>query len=149
MEILDGRRNITVVPPGFQSWNDIIVVEAGKPITLPSIELKKVEGLVSISTTPSGASVTLDGVFLGSSPLNISVTPNEQHLLKVFKVGYAATERAVQVRSNEQRNIKIPLEILMGDIQIETKPSEVNITIDGKPYGESNQTITLLSLIHI
>ena len=92
--------------------------------------------------------MTLDGVFLGSSPLNISVTPNEQHLLKVFKVGYAATERAVQVRSNEQRNIKIPLEILMGDIQIETKPSEVNITIDGKPYGESNQTITLSSIAH-
>ena len=148
VEILDGRRNITVVAPGFQSWNDIIVVEAGNPITLPSIELKKVEGLVSISTTPSGASVTLDGVFLGSSPLNISVTPNEQHLLKVFKVGYAATERAVQVRSNEQRNIKIPLEILMGDIQIETKPSEVNITIDGKPYGESNQPITLSSIAH-
>ena len=148
IEILDGRHNITINAPGYQAWNDIIIVKAGTPTTLPIIRLEEIEGSASISTTPTGASITLDDQFLGTSPLVISVKPNHLHTLKVFKTGFQAAERTIQIDSDEKRDVHIALDILMGDIEIETKPSKVNIVVDGNSYGESNRTITLTSIAH-
>lgn len=148
VSILAGERRVSVKLPGYQTWTDILYVEAGKDRVLPAVELVVADGLVEVDSSPRGASITVNGTYRGVTPLEVDVAPNRSHEFRAFKVGFDSKTRVVTVPSGEQRSIRFSLSALRGDIAVETDPEDAGLWIDGKHQGTASGTITLTAVPH-
>lgn len=146
--ILAGEHRLSVKLPGYQTWTDILYVEAGQDRTLPAVELVVADGLVEVASDPRGASITVNGTYRGVTPLEVDVAPDRSHEFRVFKVGFDSQTRVVNVPSGEQRSIAFSLNALRGDIAVEALPDDAGLWIDGKHHGPARGTVTLTAVPH-
>ncbi len=143
-----GERRILVKLPGYKGWRDILQVTAGQPLTLSEIRLERADGLLSVRSSPRGASVTVDGQYEGLTPIEIAVAPGTALGVRVFKVGYAPVERSIRVESGTERAMSVELEALTGTLVVVAEPGDAELWIDGKRAGELGEPITLPAVPH-
>ncbi len=143
-----GERGILVKLPGYKGWRDILQVTAGQPLTLSEIRLERADGLLSVRSSPRGASVTVDGQYEGLTPIEIAVAPGSALGVRVFKVGYAPVERSIRVESGTERALSVELEALTGTLVVVAEPVDAELWIDGKRAGEIGEPITLPAVPH-
>jgi len=143
-----GEHRISVGLSGYKTWTDILFVEAEQVLELAPIILEKADGLVSVASTPRGASVTVDGVYRGVTPLELDIAAGREHAIQVFKVGYAPKGASVTVPSGNRRSLSFQLIALTGDLAIELRPEDAEVWIDGKQRQLTNGTITLSAVPH-
>ena len=147
IEVLAGERRIAARLDGYQTWTDILHVEAGKDLLLPPVALKRAGSRLAVATTPAGASVTVDGAYQGTTPLQVDVAPG-RHDVRVFKVGYAAQERRVQSRSGGRESVSFALDALQGELAVQTQPEDAELWIDGQLHGPARGVVTLTAVPH-
>lgn len=84
---------------------------SGTSTPLPQIPLAGSEAvaLVQVSSEPSGADITLDGEYAGSTPSQIKLKPGT-HSVKITKRGLQPWERSIKVEAGESRSIAAELE---------------------------------------
>ena len=143
-----GERSILVKLPGYKGWRDILQVTAGQPLELSEIRLERADGLLSVRSSPRGASVTVNGRYEGLTPIEITVAPRTTLGIRVFKVGYAPVERNVRVESGVERAMSVELEALTGTLVVVAEPGDAELWIDGKPSDRLNRPITLAAVPH-
>lgn len=148
VEILDGEHTITLKKPGFAEWTDILFVEAGERRTLDSVVLEPLEGVLSIQSDPTGATVNIDEQFHGLTPLTVEIEPNQEHKVEVLLVGYERGFRSVFVPSGQSRTLKFDLEEATGSLTVTTEPEDVEVWVDGQRIGHSNDTFVLHAVRH-
>ena len=66
-------------------------------------------GTLSISSSPDGADVSIDGAFVGTTPREKALEPGE-YKIKVEKSGYSDWERKVLVAAGEELTVNAELE---------------------------------------
>jgi len=64
---------------------------------------------VTVTSTPDGADITLDGDYAGSTPSQIKLKPGT-HSVKITKKGFQPWERSIKVEAGESRSIAADLE---------------------------------------
>lgn len=62
-----------------------------------------------VSSEPSGAEITLDGNYAGSTPSQLKLKPGA-HSVKITKKGFEPWERSIKVEAGESRTISAELE---------------------------------------
>lgn len=90
-----GRHTIRVTKRGFAPVTQDFEVGPGATVEL-EIDLLPVAGLLTITSTPSGASVKVDGKVLGVTPLDADV-PAGTRVFSVNLPGYVEETRPVEV----------------------------------------------------
>ena len=146
--VLAGTRRIAVQLAGHKTWEDILRVRAGERRTLPPIALERADGLVRVRTTPPGASVTRDGVYVGESPLEFTARRGKRHQVRVFKVGYAPRVEPIKVDAGQSRDVVLALRRLHGDLAVVVEPDDAQLWIDGKPHDPADDVLTLPAVAH-
>ena len=81
-----------------------------KPFAGTVVTLRKKEGSIYATSTPSGANMYLDGTYKGTSPITILNVPVGTHTVKYTKTGYKDCVKTVTVYANQQRNVHCSLE---------------------------------------
>lgn len=147
-EILSGERVIMLKKPGFSSWTDILLVNAGDVINLAEIVLPPSDGVLEITTSPSQATVTVDGNFQGITPLTVEVEPNRTQQVEVLLSGYHSIKQQISVGSGEVKSMNFPLERITGELVVNTAPENAEIRVNGEVLGTSNTTLTLHAVTH-
>jgi hypothetical protein len=64
---------------------------------------------LSIASTPAGAEIELDGVFVGSTPEDLPLTAG-QHVIKISKKGFKDYQRTLQVLGGGTQRLSAQLE---------------------------------------
>jgi eukaryotic-like serine/threonine-protein kinase len=103
--------------------------------TAPSI----VPGTLSVTSTPAGAQIQLDGQSNSSwvTPYDLSgVTPG-QHTLVISKNGYSSETRILEVNSNSKSFLSVQLMPLTATVSANSDPAGAEIWIDGKDSGRA------------
>lgn len=72
------------------------------PVILDSEELTTTT-LLSINTSPSGASVYMDGQDIGTTPIDREKVPHGQHIVKIIKNGYEPITKSFSFSSGPAR----------------------------------------------
>ena len=147
VEVLAGERRIALRLEGYQTWTDILHIEAGTELLLPAVALERAGALLAIASTPSGASITVDGAYQGTTPLQVDLAPG-RHDVRVFKVGYGAQTRSVRSRSGEREAISFALDALQGELAVQTLPEDAELWIDGELNGPASGVVTLTAVPH-
>jgi len=96
---------------------------------------------IQVETDPEGASVTLDGIALGTAPVVFPSVAPGAHTLRVHKEGYSSAERAFDVRGGEALPL-LRFALTKGDalLSLRSDPEGASVKVDGKLAGTAPLT---------
>lgn len=98
---------------------------------------------VTINTVPTNADVSIDGEYVGKSPVTVEITPGN-HIVEVTKEHYLPVQKEITVSGST--TITIRLQPDWGLVNVYSEPSGADVYIDGQlvgttPLKEFNLTI--------
>jgi|TARA_B100002003_G_scaffold244978_1_gene271994 formylglycine-generating enzyme required for sulfatase activity len=146
-EVLQGLHDIKVKLPGYKSWQTQIEVIAGEAQTLPSIDLVKSDGRISLQSDPAKANVTVSGDYRGQTPLDLVLAPGD-YSLALSKAGYSPANRSISVQPEEDIDLNVKLEPVLAVVRLVVSPAGAVLFLDGESMGDPNQRLKLTAANH-
>jgi hypothetical protein len=116
VEVLAGEHEIRLKAPGHKSHRQRILVAAREQRTLEPVTLTRADSLLTVTTDPPGAGITLDGRFQGEAPVELAVRSGVRYRLQAFRSGYAPAERTVELPAGAERSVSLDLARLTGTV---------------------------------
>ena len=132
VELLEGRRGLALSLAGYKPRQSTVDVVAGEPRTLPTVRLVPADGNLTLTSEPSGAAVTVDGVYRGETPADLDLAPG-RYMLRLQKAGYASAARPVEIDPATAREEHVVLEAEEGEVRLVVWPPDAEVRIDGEP----------------
>jgi hypothetical protein len=155
---IDGMPVNNVTPltlQDFTAGDHRIVVRKGgwfgsKTVTLNPDELLKVsipmeqgKGSIKIFSTPSNATVAIDGRAAGETPLKLENLPVGEHEFTISKDGYISATQSWIITVDETQNLTVTLG-QAATLSVTIQPAVATLAIDGKPVqGQSTENMTV------
>lgn len=139
-----GLHIVEVRAEGFLPHSQEMVVAGGATVEVRvSLLLAEPPGVILVTVNVPGATVSLDGEALGTTPLAEAVTaPAGQHLVRVSRPGYEPAETEVSVTSGVLALVELTLHpstdlppYLVGELQVEASEEEAEFLLDGAPFA--------------
>lgn len=147
-EVMAGNHPVELRLEGFKPWTTDVQVKANEPMTLGPIRLGLPDGKLALRSTPSGANVSIAGVYRGQTPLDTQVRPDIAQTIVLTRPGYASATREVTLKSGESQRLDVALAGVFGEITVRAQPADAQIYVDGKASGAANQTLRLVATTH-
>jgi len=146
LEVMAGSRQLTLSAPGYVSQTIDVNAIANTDLDLGTVELVAAEGILRLTSKPSGASVTRDGRFVGTTPVDVTMSPNVNHQIVLRRAGYQPSEfeTALDKGASEQR--AVTLKPTLGDVTIQITPANARIAVNGIDQGAGSTTLSLPSI---
>jgi formylglycine-generating enzyme required for sulfatase activity len=98
------------------------------------------QGELSIRSEPSGADISIDDVYYGTSPLTVTLTPGV-HRVKAAKSGYRPETQATMVRLGVSLDLTLVLDKAGGTATIRSTPPGSAVHLGDVYYGTTPTTI--------
>lgn len=130
-----GTYKVRVVKVGYAPFEQTvsIVPEETKYI---NANLKSTQGMASIKSNPMGAKVIIDGMDMGTTPLNRRL-PEGTHQVEIEKDLYASVQFTINIQQGETTRVEKNLKSDFGTLQIESTPN-ADINIDKELVGHGS-----------
>ncbi len=107
----------------------ILIDEAGVAGDVPNGPTLAHAGVIVVSTTPEGATVSIDGVSFGTSPVVRAVSVGS-HSLGLELRDYRAEARTVAATEGETTAVDVKLRELAGTVVVSTNPSGARVSFE-------------------
>jgi formylglycine-generating enzyme required for sulfatase activity len=148
VEIMSGEHEVELRLAGYNAWSSKLLVAADQPQTLPDIRLAEADGRLEIASSPSEASVSVNGEFRGRTPLALRLSPGRAHRVALTKPGYEIATRELSVAADSGRRLNIDLTPELGEIAVASTPPNAEVWIDGQRQGSTPTTLVLTTVSH-
>lgn len=143
IEALAGEREISLALPGHKTHRQRILAQAGLPMKLAPISLVQADAQLKLTSSPSGAGITVNGQFMGSTPTQLDVKSAQELNVSVILNGYANFNQTLQLNRGQAQSLHADLQQLEGAVVIRTQPTDAWLTVDNQLRGAANQTLNL------
>ena len=147
-EIIQGQRSIELSLAGFKTVRLEKLLVAGSQVALETVKLEPNDGTLVLASRPAGATVSVDGIFHGSTPLTMVLTSGFSHQLHLSKPGYLSTRQAINLRPDEEQQLSVDLPPEYGIVFVSSRPADASLRLDGKPVGSGTQRLRLTTRSH-
>ncbi|MFH0967373.1 MAG: PEGA domain-containing protein [Methanobacteriota archaeon] len=142
--IAAGTYNLQLVKPGYQTVSKTIDIIPGAetPVSISIPRRIPVTGTLTVRSTPSGGTVTLDGEVLGVTPLRINRLMPNMYSLRVSVPGYLSWIGIIHIYAGRETSIFAPIGqpqpvSYTGSLSVQSEPSGATITLDSIPLGKT------------
>ena len=105
----------------------------------PSVEMLP---SIRVITSPVKAAIYIDGKFAGEAPALIKSLDPGKYRVEARKQGYRTTTRYLEVGFGQRKNVELSLELITGELFVESKPPRAEVTLN----GELQKSLTPLHL---
>ncbi|MEZ7831544.1 MAG: PEGA domain-containing protein, partial [Gammaproteobacteria bacterium] len=135
VEVEPGEHQLSISKDRYIDFGETIDIEGRAVEQNFSVSLEPAWATVSLTTTPSGADVLVDGEFIGSTPINAEIIQGQRDL--VLKLaGHKAWQEEFDVLAGEDFSVPlVELEPADGLLFIQSNPTAVSVTIGGEFKG--------------
>lgn len=99
-------------------------------------------GVVTIESTPSPASVIVDGETVGETPLSEQLGVGTYDFV-VQRNGYADHRGIFEVRGGQPQRVVVELKRRPGGLRVVGAPEEATVVVDDEPRGAAHEVIEL------
>ena len=144
-DVLAGRHRVSVQSEGYTTYSTTVDAESGQRsevrVTLNS---DQAVGAIQVSTSPNGATVTLDHDETRTAPATFLNVDPGTHTIVATLEGYDPVSRTIQVSPGQTAQTSItlgPVSTSSGSIWVRSVPSGANIYLDGIYRGSTPMTI--------
>ncbi|MEJ2729385.1 MAG: PEGA domain-containing protein [Deltaproteobacteria bacterium] len=148
IELQQGSYQLQIGAEGFKTWQTRLAVAPNQPQSITDIRLQAADGTLALQTEPAGANVTIGEKFVGKTPLNIQLSANMPHEIRISKAGYENVSRRVEVPAEKKKTLAVNLKPIMGVIRFTVKPADAQLVLDGKNQGKVPQELKLIAVSH-
>ena len=139
--LAEGTHQLKVGKEGYQPYESEIVLSEDVPLEV-EVRLKPIVAPIKVSSTPKGAAVTLDGKDKGKTPLTLEKVSYGEHEIALRMGGYDRVLETVKVEGDKPIEVNAKLVELPGAVVVNSDPSGAKLKLNGKPKGETPQTLT-------
>lgn len=143
IEIIAGEREVAVAKPGFRSIRQRIVIGASQRDTLETFKLIQADAGLSVATSPAGAGITINGDYMGQSPLSVELKSGQTYTVEAYLRGHGRASTRVNLAKDEQKAVSLALTRETGQVIVAARPANARLVINGREHGSANATITL------
>ncbi len=143
VQALAGEREISIRMDGFKTHRERVFAQAGMPMSLAPAQLVRADATLFVTSTPAGAGVTINGRFVGQTPLELDLKSTQRHNLQIISNGYTTFSRSLTLKRGDQRNVHADLARQTGQVVVRSQPAGALLSINGKPMGAADQVLTL------
>lgn len=143
LELMSGERQVSVQAPGYLDATFDLTVVAEIDQVLEVVELLPAAGILELQSSPVAANVTVDGVFMGLTPIAVELAPGRNHLIQVSKVGYNRRSLDVALAKGATETRNVVLKPRLGNVSFRLSPPEAELWINGRRQGSGDQALDL------
>ncbi|MGE3666715.1 MAG: SUMF1/EgtB/PvdO family nonheme iron enzyme [Steroidobacteraceae bacterium] len=143
-----GAHRIEISAEKAKPWVSALVVKAGETTAIGPIDLGAPDARLLVRSTPAGSDVSVDGVYRGRTPLDISLSPGGRHDVLVARTGYAPWSRGFGAVSGERTVLEAKLEPVYVALSVSGEPADAEVRVDGVSKGRAPLTLELLAGDH-
>lgn len=147
-ELLQGEHELRIKLAGHKLWRKSLRVKANEPQQLTGIELQPADALVQIVTVPDGANITINGEYMGLSPLEAALSPGQTAVVNAFKPGYKQASRSLNPASGDNTSLRLSLDPETAQVRIIATPRDAGVYINGQASGLADQVVELPTTPH-
>ncbi|MCS7201441.1 MAG: PEGA domain-containing protein [Dictyoglomus sp.] len=144
LTLSEGSYRVLVRLEGYRDYETNIIVEGNREKEY-TFNLSPRYGDLTILSTPSGASIYLDGVYRGRTPLTLKNLLVKTYELKLTYPGYQDKIERVEVKEGTEIRINLSLLPTFGSLSIYSNPSGAEVYLNGVHRGITPLTISNLS----
>lgn len=134
--VTPGTHTIVIQLSGWEDWTGTATAIKGST-TQVIANLKHGVYALAITSTPPGATVTLDGTNKGVTPVTIAGLKPRNYNVVVALKGYAPVTRTVDLSDSTQTTQDFTLQQAFGKVSISSDPTGAQVLLDGKDYGKT------------
>ena len=149
IEVMQGMRSFEVSLPAHKTLTLQREVIAGTAQQLDTIRLEPADGRLQVQSQPSGAAVSVDGEFHGTTPVAIALASGVTHRLRLSKAGYQSAAKEIVLGPGQERELSLALAPQYGVLFIAARPADAELLVDGKPAGTATQRLRLPTRPHV
>ena len=142
LELMQGPRQLQISLAGHRDESLFVEAKAGESRALAPMMLVRADARLTINSSPAGASITLDGQFRGTAPLELALESGKPHELIAFKAGHERALRRFSAVPGAQE-MNIALRPLAGDIRITVSPRDAGIFAGNRQLATGTATLSL------
>lgn len=133
---------LTLAKTGYQSKRvDVRFLNGREPMVVNE-KLVLDSGALEVKTDPAGATVLVNGLERGKTPLSLSGIPKGYISITVKHEGFKNETRELKMSAGEVQNLYLPLQPLDGTLQISTVPEGGRIYINDIFRGKAPLVLT-------
>jgi formylglycine-generating enzyme required for sulfatase activity len=143
-----GRHHVYFRREGYKPAETRIRVTAEQPLVVAPLELERFEGRLFVTSRPRGANVTVGNAFYGQTPLDITLPPDREHVVRISEPGYKTALHRIAVASGVKTSVAADLVPRRGRVRFSVTPSDARLLVDGQPYGKVPPALDLLAVTH-
>ncbi|MGB2041269.1 MAG: PEGA domain-containing protein [Porticoccaceae bacterium] len=147
-EVLETGTDLRLQLNGYKTYNRQITVKAGTSAEHPPIKLIVSDGLLAVNSTPSGANVTVDNQFIGTTPLEMAMAPFKKYGIELFLEGYLKATRSARLEPEATTAVNVSLKPNIGSIALTVSPNDAQILVDNQAKGRGSRTLSLNAKPH-
>ena len=140
-----GEREMSLSYLGYRDYQVPLWVEETDDLVVREFAMIPLESSLAINSDPTAATVTLNGEYLGETPLSVELAPEQLHQLALFKAGYLGHSDQIRMQHLENRAIEISLKPDLADISIAVSPEDAEVLVDGVVVGSGSQNLELMT----
>ncbi len=139
-----GELRVRVAETNYFSYEDTVAVAPDEALDLGIITLRPKPATVAISSTPSDASILIEGSFVGSTPTSITVDANENIEISVRKSNFEAHTESFRFGPGEITQQSFTLSPISIKVVVASKP-QASVWLNESKIGNSPITLDALA----
>ena len=147
-DIMQGPR---VVRLSLEHYKPVVLEQdftAGSVVPLQDIVLPPADGRLALSSVPAGATISVDGVFYGTTPSTLTLESGKEQRVRLTRPGYQPLDRTVRLVPEGEQALEISLSPEYGVVFVTAQPADATLVLDGKPAGKATRRLRLTTRSH-
>jgi hypothetical protein len=129
-----GNYKLRLELPGYEPIEESVVLKSGETRAFEK-KMVSMYGTLSVVTTPSGATLFINGQSSGTTPFRSDKLATGSYRLRLEMAGYEPMEGSVILNAGEPIAIEKKMVSLYGILSLATTPAGAAVIINGKQYG--------------
>jgi formylglycine-generating enzyme required for sulfatase activity len=136
-ELLEGSHEIVLQKQDYLSHIIKLDIEAGINLSHDTVVLQLAPALLELTSEPSGATVTVDSVYKGKTPLTVEISAEKEHIFALSLPGYKEFRKKIVLGPGQTQKKMFSLQPEFGIIFLTAEPPGSELFIDGKLHGKA------------
>ena len=141
---VNGTYGVRFRKAGYLDQNISVRFEGRKPLVREE-KMVLASGTIDISSEPSGAEVTVNGIVKGVTPLRVTEVPRGRATVKFKLDGYAEEIRELAINAGDVQALPIVLKGLPGTLQLTSVPDGARFYVNNEAKGKGPLSLTGLN----
>jgi formylglycine-generating enzyme required for sulfatase activity len=134
-ELDAGVRELELRAPGHAPWRTRLAIVAGAQLRLGPILLGAPQATLHLASMPAGAAVTIDGEYLGTTPLRRQLAAGAPHEVDMALAGHRPWNRRVELEAGGALRLAARFEPVLVQLTVGGEPADAQVLLDGELRG--------------